>query len=139
MGPPSSGTAWTGSSPHGTASSHHLGRAAACPANRLLDRLGDKWAPLVLRALADGPVRYNALSRTVAGASQKMLTQTLRSLERDGFVLRTAVPGVPARVDYSLTPPGESLPALLDSLASWAEEHMPGVDLARAAYDARED
>ncbi|GAB2819723.1 helix-turn-helix domain-containing protein [Actinocorallia aurea] len=114
----------------------HLGRAAACPANRLLDRLGDKWAPLVLRALADGPVRYNALSRTVAGASQKMLTQTLRSLERDGFVLRTAVPGVPARVDYSLTPPGESLLALLDSLASWAEEHMPEVDRARAAYDA---
>ncbi|ROO90287.1 HxlR family transcriptional regulator [Actinocorallia herbida] len=115
----------------------HLDRAAACPANRLLDRLGDKWAPLVLRALADGPLRYNALSRTVAGASQKMLTQTLRALERDGFLRRTAAPGVPARVDYALTPLAESLLPLLDSLASWAEENMPRVDRSRAAYDTR--
>src|SRR3712207_85026 len=75
-----------------------------CPARKLLTRISDKWVGLVLAALADGPRRYNDLARKIAGVSQKMLTQTLRSLERDGLVSRTVIPAVPVRVDYALTP-----------------------------------
>jgi DNA-binding HxlR family transcriptional regulator len=74
-----------------------------CPGHQLLATLSDKWVTLVLAALADGPQRYNQLSRTIAGASQKMLTQTLRRLERDGLISRTVTPSVPIRVDYELT------------------------------------
>lgn len=109
----------------------------SCPTHRLLDRIGDKWVSLVLVALADGPRRYGGLARAVPGASQKMLTQTLRALERDGLVERTVTPSVPVRVDYRLTPLGESLHTLMGAINDWAGRHMADVDQARAEYDAR--
>jgi DNA-binding HxlR family transcriptional regulator len=109
----------------------------SCPTHRLLDRIGDKWVGLVLVALADGPRRYGGLTRAVPGASQKMLTQTLRALERDGLVERTVTPSVPVRVDYRLTPLGESLHTLMGAINDWAGRHMADVDQARAEYDAR--
>jgi DNA-binding HxlR family transcriptional regulator len=110
---------------------------AACPSRRLLDRISDKWVALAVKSLMDGPKRYSAISHQLAGVSQKMLTQTLRGLERDGMVTRTVTPSVPVRVDYELTPLGESLAVVLGQLKSWAEHHMPEVDRARAEYDAR--
>jgi DNA-binding HxlR family transcriptional regulator len=85
----------------------------------------------------DGPKRYSEISRQLAGVSQKMLTQTLRNLERDGLVTRTVTPSVPARVDYELTPLGQSLARVLGQLKTWAEQHMAEVDRARSTYDAR--
>lgn len=107
-----------------------------CPASHLLDRIGGKWSGLVLSALADGPLRYSDVGRRVAGASQKMLTQTLRALERDGLVTRTVTPAVPVRVDYELTGLGRSLCGLLSALKEWAEEHMDEVFAARERYDS---
>ncbi|WP_406294656.1 helix-turn-helix transcriptional regulator [Embleya sp. NBC_00888] len=109
---------------------------ADCPARRLLDGISDKWVSLLVNALADGPMRYSDLSRRVAGVSQKMLTQTLRNLERDGLVTRTVTPSVPVRVDYALTPLGASLLPLMLAIKTWAEEHIPEVDRAREHYDA---
>jgi DNA-binding HxlR family transcriptional regulator len=109
---------------------------ASCPARQLLDRISDKWVTLVLSALADGPQRYSDLSRRIAGVSQKMLTQTLRSLERDGLVSRTVTPSVPVRVDYALTPLGRTLIPLVAHLKEWAERHMDEVSAARSEYDA---
>ena len=106
---------------------------ATCPARQLLDALSDKWVTLILVALADGPQRYSALARTIAGVSQKMLTQTLRNLERDGLVERTLTPAVPVRVDYALTPLGASLLPLVAEIKRWAEAHMDDVLAARAA------
>lgn len=109
---------------------------ADCPASHLLDRIGSKWSGLVLTALAEGPQRHSDLGRTVAGASQKMLTQTLRALERDGLVTRAVTPSVPVRVDYALTPLGSSLCGLLAAMKEWAEDHIDEVFAARARYDA---
>ncbi|MGZ0151772.1 winged helix-turn-helix transcriptional regulator [Kribbella sp. WER1] len=108
---------------------------ATCPARQLLDRISDKWVTLILTALADGPQRYSDLSRRIAGVSQKMLTQTLRSLERDGLLTRSVTPSVPVRVDYELTSLGRSLMPLIAAIKSWAESHMPEVDAARTTYD----
>ncbi|GAB0104089.1 helix-turn-helix domain-containing protein [Nocardia sp. JMUB6875] len=108
---------------------------AACPTNKLLDTLSDKWVCLILSALADGPCRYGELGATVAAVSNKMLTQTLRTLERDGLVARRMTAQVPVRVDYSLTPLGESLLPILSELKDWAEGHMDDVLLARAEFD----
>jgi DNA-binding HxlR family transcriptional regulator len=94
---------------------------AACPSRQVLERISDKWVTLILVALADGPHRYSDLSRIIAGVSQKMLTQTLRVLERDGLVSRTMTPAVPVRVDYALTPLGESLMPAVNAIKSWAE------------------
>ncbi|GGK60248.1 transcriptional regulator [Planomonospora parontospora subsp. parontospora] len=110
---------------------------AACPARQLLDTISDKWVSLLLNALADGPKRYSDLSRIVAGVSQKMLTQTLRSMERDGLVTRTVTPAVPVRVDYELTGLGRDLQPLMRAIKSWAESHIEQVHEARADYDAR--
>ncbi len=101
---------------------------AECPSRKLLDRIADKWVALVVKSLVDGPKRYSELSHQLAGVSQKMLTQTLRSLERDGVLTRTVTPSVPVRVDYELTPLGESLAGVLGELKMWAEQHMPEVD-----------
>ncbi|WP_433435740.1 winged helix-turn-helix transcriptional regulator [Nonomuraea sp. CA-141351] len=109
---------------------------AQCPSRKLLDRLSDKWVTLLLSALAEGPRRYSDLARRVAGVSQKMLTQTLRGLERDGLVSRTLTPSVPVRVDYALTPLGESLMPLVAAIKSWAETHIEDVEAARDRYDA---
>jgi DNA-binding HxlR family transcriptional regulator len=108
---------------------------ANCPARQLLDRISDKWVTLIITALADGPQRYSDLSRRIAGVSQKMLTQTLRSLERDGLLSRSVTPSVPVRVDYELTPLGQSLLPLIASIKGWAESHMPEVAAARSQYD----
>ncbi|AQZ68034.1 Transcriptional regulator, HxlR family [[Actinomadura] parvosata subsp. kistnae] len=109
---------------------------AECPSRKLLDRLSDKWVTLVLTALSQGPRRYSDLSRRIAGVSQKMLTQTLRVLERDGLVARTITPSVPVRVDYELTPLGQSLMPLVAAIKSWAQEHIEDVEAARRRYDA---
>jgi len=106
-----------------------------CPTNQLLDRISDKWVSLVVAALAAGPMRYSDLGRKIAGVSPKMLTQTLRSLERDGIVTRTVTPAVPVRVDYALTPLGMNLSCLLTAVKDWAELHIEEVNEARERYD----
>ncbi|SNX63121.1 HxlR family transcriptional regulator [Streptomyces sp. TLI_55] len=106
-----------------------------CPTNQLLDRLSDKWVSLVVSALAGGTMRYSDLGRKLAGVSPKMLTQTLRSLERDGILVRTVTPSVPVRVDYELTPLGHSLALLLTAVKNWAETHIEEVHEARERYD----
>ncbi|HEX5088295.1 MAG TPA: helix-turn-helix domain-containing protein [Nocardioides sp.] len=110
---------------------------AQCPSRQLLDRISDKWVTLVLAALEDGPLRYSQLARTIAGVSQKMLTQTLRSLERDGLLTRTVTATVPVTVTYELTELGRSLQAVLTGLKGWAESHMDQVLSARSSYDAQ--
>ena len=108
----------------------------SCPTNQLLDRISDKWVSLIVSALAGGPMRYSDLGRKIAGVSPKMLTQTLRSLERDGIVSRTVTPSVPVRVDYELTPLGGNLSCLLTAVKDWAEHHIEEVVEARERYDA---
>ena len=109
---------------------------ATCPARQVLDALSDKWVTLVLCALADGPRRHSDLARVIAGVSQKMLTQTLRNLERDGLLARTVTPSVPARVDYELTALGESMLPVVGALKLWSESHIADIHAARRAYDA---
>jgi DNA-binding HxlR family transcriptional regulator len=110
--------------------------AHACPTRMVLDRIADKWAVLVLGLLGDGPVRFNQLRRQIEGISQKMLSQTLKSLERDGLVSRRATPTVPVTVEYSITPLGKTLSATVDNLRIWAETHMEQVLLSQQQYDA---
>jgi len=123
---------------------------AACPSRQLLDRISDKWAALILCALGSGgtgsggsrqpgageprPMRYSELSRLLAGVSQKMLTQTLRSLERDGLVTRTATATVPVTVTYELTGLGRSLHQTVRGVKAWAETHMDDVLANREAH-----
>ncbi|WP_308220927.1 helix-turn-helix domain-containing protein [Micromonospora phytophila] len=108
-----------------------------CGSRQVLDRIGDRWSVLVVLALADGVKRYGELAQRVDGVSQKMLTQTLRGLERDGLVTRSVHAEVPPRVDYALTGLGRSLLDLLSGLRTWATTHLPEVEAARARYDAR--
>ena len=109
-----------------------------CHAREMLDRVGDRWSVYVLHVLGSaGTVRFNELRSRVDGISQRMLTVTLRGLERDGLVVRQAFPEVPPRVEYSLTPLGSTLRALVCGLVEWSGAHLPEVDAARAAYDAR--
>ncbi|NES15728.1 MULTISPECIES: helix-turn-helix domain-containing protein [Micromonospora] len=108
-----------------------------CPGHQLLATLSDKWVTLVLNALADGPRRFSELSRTIPGASQKMLSQTVRKLERDGLISRTVTPSVPVRVDYELTALGESLLPVQRAIKTWAEAHIEEVHKARTEYDDR--
>jgi DNA-binding HxlR family transcriptional regulator len=115
---------------------------AGCPSRQLLDRISDKWVALVLAALgSDGgeprPMRYSELSRRLAGVSQKMLTQTLRSLERDGLLTRTVTPTVPVTVTYELTGLGLSLHHVIRGIKAWAEAHMDEVLANREDYDTR--
>jgi len=110
---------------------------ATCPSRQVLDRISDKWVTLILVALDSGTRRYSDLNRVIAGVSQKMLTQTLRTLERDGLVSRTLTPGVPTRVDYALTPLGESFMPAVHAVKSWAEQHISEIEASRAAYDHR--
>lgn len=111
----------------------YLAAMAACPGHRMLDRLGDKWVSLILKELGDGPRRSGDLHRTLAGASRKMLTQTLRGLERDGLVSR--VERAQAHVEYHLTPLGQSLREVMLTVVTWAEAHINEVDAAQATYD----
>ena len=109
--------------------------AKDCPSRQVLDRIGDTWSVLIVGSLADGPRRYTSLARQIGGVSPKMLTQTLRGLERDGLLTRTVHPVVPPRVDYELTKLGRSLLDLVGALETWAETHMDEVFAARSAYD----
>ena len=111
--------------------------ARNCPSRQVLDRIGDRWSVLVVAVLRDGPRRYGEIAATIEGVSQKMLTQTLRALERDGLVTRTVHATVPPRVDYELTALGRSLLDLVAALETWAYTHMGDVLAARTAYDAR--
>ncbi len=116
---------------------------AVCPSRQLLDRLSNKWVTLILAALGDAcadepatrPLRFSELSRQIVGVSQKMLTQTLRSLERDGLVRRTVVASVPVTVTYELTDLGLSLQDTMQALKSWAQDHMGEVLAHRADHD----
>jgi DNA-binding HxlR family transcriptional regulator len=110
--------------------------AATCPTRLVLDRVADKWAVLILGSLRDQPVRFNELRRVIEGISQKMLSQTLKSLERDGLVSRKATPTVPVTVEYSITPLGRTLSATVDGLRVWAETHIDKVLKAQQQYDA---
>lgn len=103
---------------------------------QVLDRVGERWSLLAVVALGDGPVRFNSLRRALAGVSQRMLTLTLRRLERDGLVLRTVHPTVPPQVDYALTPLGRSLLAQVQGLLDWSVQHAVQMDDARKRFDA---
>ncbi|KXP00306.1 helix-turn-helix transcriptional regulator [Tsukamurella tyrosinosolvens] len=109
---------------------------AQCPSRQLLEQLSSKWVTLLLCALHERPQRYSELSREVAGVSQKMLTQTLRTLERDGLISRDVEATVPVTVTYAITELGESLHEVVQHLKRWAESNMPAVHRARADYDA---
>ena len=103
-----------------------------------LDRIGDKWTVLVVGALEQGPLRYNEIRRAVDGISQRMLTLTLKGLERDGLVHRTMYPTIPPRVDYELTELGRKLMAPLRSLYDWAVKHRPAMLAARKKFAEKE-
>jgi DNA-binding HxlR family transcriptional regulator len=107
-----------------------------CRPRQALDLISDRWSMIVVKALAEGIRRYGELHRGIDGISQKMLTQTLRSLERDGLVRRTAYPVVPPRVEYELTPLGQSLTEPIAAIGAWAERHLDEILLARQQYDA---
>src|SRR2546426_668357 len=111
---------------------------ANCHAREVLARVGDKWSVYVIHVLGDArTLRFNELRSQVDGISQRMLTVTLRGLERDGMVSRTVHPEVPPRVEYALTPLGATLRQLVKGLVAWSGAHLVEVDAARAAYDAR--
>ena len=112
--------------------------AADCPTRLLLDRIGDKWSVLVLLLLGEEPYRFNELKRRIAGVSQKMLSQTLRMLERDGLVTRHVVATKPVSVSYAITPLGGELIDALRALMTWSEARIGTVLAAQRAFDARE-
>lgn len=119
------------------AAEHGSVYAKACPSRAVLELVADKWALLIVWFLRDGPRRNGALMREIGGVSQKMLTQTLRELERNGLVVRIDHAEVPPRVEYELTPLGRSLSELAAGLGAWAERHMADVEAARVAFEAR--
>ncbi len=115
----------------------HAEAREPCPIRDILDRIGDRWSLLALFALASGTLRFTELRRAIGDISQRMLAQTLRTLEQDGFLTRTAYPTIPPRVEYALTPLGRSLLAPMDTLLAWAKANQPAIHAARAAYAAR--
>jgi DNA-binding HxlR family transcriptional regulator len=108
-----------------------------CEVRQILDRIADKWSLLVIALLDERCLRFTELRRAIDGISQRMLTVTLRQLERDGLVRRTVHPVVPPRVDYELTPLGVTLHETIQALVTWTERHQNEIAAARAAYDAR--
>ena len=111
-----------------------------CPIRLVLDRIADKWTVMLMHLLSDGaPHRFNDLRRNVEGISQKMLTQTLRDLERDGLVVRTIYAEVPPRVEYALTPLGATLCEPIAQLGDWAIAHVDEIKRAQAKFDARQN
>ena len=111
--------------------------AANCPTRQILDRVGDKWAVLILLLLRQESMRFNQLRRTIEGISQKMLSQVLKSLERDGLIRRRAIATVPVTVEYSLLPLGATLAEAVDPLRDWAEKNLKEVLAAQRRYDAQ--
>ena len=113
-------------------------RKESCPAVReVLHRVGDKWSVQIVALLGDGPMRFSELRRSIEGISQRMLTLTLRGLERDGLVTRTVFPEIPPRVDYELTRLGNTLLEPIQGLAEWADRHRTSIQDARARFDSR--
>jgi DNA-binding HxlR family transcriptional regulator len=110
-----------------------------CSSRTVLDVIANKWTNLVVCALRGGPMRFGQLRRHLEGITQKMLTQTLRALERDGLVTRTLYPTIPPRVDYELTELGRDAADLFDGLIEWAQEHVGEITAARDRYDQRAD
>lgn len=110
---------------------------ANCPTRLVLDRIADKWTALVIGLLENEPKRFSQLQRGIDGISQKMLSQTLRSLERDGLVQRTIFAEVPPRVEYQLTPLGKTLCEPIAAIRHWAEQYINEVESAQSDYDAR--
>lgn len=108
-----------------------------CPTRTVLDRIGDKWTTLVVLVLLDGACRFSQLRNRIGGVAPKVLTETLRRLERDGILTRTAYPEIPPRVVYELTPLGRSLEEPIRAIAAWAEHNVPSITRARSAYDGR--
>jgi len=106
---------------------------------QMLDRVGNKWTVMVVGALSDGPVRFNAIMRAVDGISHRMLTLTLRALERDGLVTRTAYATIPPKVEYELTDLGHSLIEPLRALGTWVARNRPAIEAARARFDAEQE
>ena len=113
------------------------GEPSACRAREVLQRVGDKWSIFVIDLLGHGTKRFSELHRAVDGITARMLTVTLRGLERDGIVTRTIHPVIPPRVDYALTPMGLTLLDAIGQLVSWADSHLPEISAAQAAYDAK--
>jgi DNA-binding HxlR family transcriptional regulator len=107
-----------------------------CPTRIVLDRIADKWTVLVLGLLSQRPRRFNQLRREIDGLTQKMLSQTLKALERDGLVARKVIPSAPVTVEYSITPLGATLSATVDELQRWASDHIGEVVQAQRRYDA---
>jgi DNA-binding HxlR family transcriptional regulator len=116
---------------------HHPLQSDCARVGPILARLGDKWTVLVVMLLGEGPRRFSEIKRAVHGISQRMLTLTLRNLERDGMVTRTVTPTIPPRVDYALTDLGRSLGDPLFALGQWVRGHLDEIDAARAAFDRR--
>jgi DNA-binding HxlR family transcriptional regulator len=112
---------------------------SACRVRSVLGRIGDKWAIYVVDRLGDGPRRFSQLLRGIDGITARMLTVTLRGLERDGLLTRTVHAAVPPRVDYALTPLGETLHEAIGQLVIWADYHLPEIEQAQEAYDRRAD
>ncbi|KQV72686.1 hypothetical protein ASC64_20280 [Nocardioides sp. Root122] len=110
-----------------------------CPTRVVLDRIGDKWTVLVIGALEDGPLRFTEVRTRIGGVAPKVLTQTLRAMERDGLLTRTVHAQVPPRVDYELTALGTSLTAPIAMLTDWAESHLTQILASREGYDAALD
>jgi DNA-binding HxlR family transcriptional regulator len=117
----------------GDAAGHDMNHCKS--AGQILDRIGDKWTVMVVGLLSKGPIRFNAMQRAISGVSHRMLTLTLRGLERDGMVLRTVYPTVPPKVEYALTDLGRLLIEPLLALALWADRNRPTIEAARAAFD----
>lgn len=130
----------SGPSPEEAAEPGQDGRGhhpSACRAREVLQRVGDKWSVYVIDLLGQGTMRFGELHRSIDGITARMLTVTLRGLERDGIVTRTIHPVIPPRVDYELTAMGRTLLDTIGQLVSWTDSHLAEIDAARAAYDAR--
>lgn len=112
--------------------------AGDCPTRQVLDRIGDKWTALIIGLLDERTMRFSELRRSIGGISQKMLTQTLRNLERDGLVTRSVYAEVPPRVEYTLTDLGETLVGPITAIREWSERHIEAIEAARMAYDGGE-
>src|SRR5580692_8975261 len=126
--------------PSGTAGgepSESAGEPSGCRARAVLQRVGDKWSMYVIDLLGQGTMRFSELHRAIDGITGRMLTVTLRGLERDGIVTRTIHPVIPPRVEYALTPMGRTLLHTIGQLVAWSHAHLPEIEAARAAYDER--
>ena len=125
---------------NGTARKEHPGRGDVfdpdCPTRLVLDRIGDKWTVLCVLLLQNGPLRFTGLRDGIGRVAPKVLTQTLRRLERDGLVTREVFAEVPPRVVYGLTPMGRSLIKPISAVSDWAEEHLPAISAAQQTYDS---